>query len=141
MKLSRCEMLSVGLLVLMCAACSRDNEPAPVAPPAAAQKGDVPSEVEIAGFLPMWQDPENEGVSVEFDIAFEGVPLSPAAADEFRERGKVPFVIGVGFAKYNRHRPGRSEIIMEGQAEIAVLDAEGNLVDRQRKDLELLCPS
>ena len=31
--------------------------------------------------------------------------------------------------------------IMDGQAEIAVLDADGKIVDRVRKDLALLCPS
>jgi len=31
--------------------------------------------------------------------------------------------------------------IMDGQAEIAVLDADGRIVDRVRKDLALLCPS
>jgi len=31
--------------------------------------------------------------------------------------------------------------IMDGQAEIAVLDEDGKIVDRVRKDLALLCPS
>ena len=150
-----------GLLALAFAACSRVSEQTDAVPPAAAAKatGSVPSEAEIAAFLPFWQDPSDKHKSIRLDATFGVPPFRPQVMEEFRERGKVPFAVSVSLAWYEvEPQDGRSgpftqgtdvsvmqmtdvSVIMDGKADIAVLDADGNLVDRQRKDLSLLCPS
>ena len=138
------------LLLLLGAACSRVGEkPAVVAgadggEPAVAV---IPTDAEIADFVSAWQDPEDASKSIRFEVGFGGARLMPQIMEEFRERGKIPFVIAVDFYQMVEEPlvRVRREVgiysIMDGQAEIAVLDADGKIVDRVRRDLALLCPS
>ncbi|MCL1920755.1 MAG: hypothetical protein FWG50_06710 [Kiritimatiellaeota bacterium] len=163
------------LLLLLCAACSRVQTKQTKAPPP-QQAADIPSEAEIAAFIPLWQDPEDGNKSIRFDVTFGVARLRPQVMDGFRARGKIPFAVSVNFARHEdepwddpwgrkpvedaRARdlgwPGAAEMrpqlvrvlrmvnvysIMDGEAEIAVLDADGNVVDRTRQALGLLCPS
>jgi len=132
----------VYLLVLMCAACSRvgEQKPTAAAVDGGGAPGDIPTDAEIAGFISTWQDPEDANKSVVFAATFDIAHLRPHVMEEFRERGKIPFVISVDFVRHEGEL-ANDYSIMDGQIEIAVLDADGKIVDRQTKPLDLLCPS
>ena len=136
-----------SIVMLSCAACRRDKavevvEPA-TPPPAAVAKADIPTDADRENFLLRYS--ESPGEETVFHVTFDTARLIPPVMNEFRERGKIPFAISVDFAT---RKPDPFDprfvnhfSIMEGQAEIAVLDADGRVVDRTRKDLALLCPS
>jgi len=131
---------------LMCAACKRDRVQTTAVPTAAPVdvSGDVPSEEEIAAFVSTWQDPSDANTSIHFDVEFNVVRLSPYALEAFRQRGKIPFAISVNFYRYDPVEALQlvnTYSIFEGDAEIAVLDADGRLVVRQRQGFASLCPS
>jgi len=137
--------LLVGLLLAACTRVEQRKAVPPAARPAVAVKGDVPAEAEVAKFIAKYQDPLNANKSTEFNATFGRPRLRPQIMEEFRERGKIPFAISVDFSRYEMAPGGRDiegiSSIMDGHADIAVLDADGKCVDRQRKDLALLCPS
>jgi len=137
----------VCLLLLMCAACKREKTGAVVGqatvPVVAKVNADIPSEAERTNFL--WRYSEASREETVFAVTFDTARLVPPLMDEFRTRRKIPFIISVDFA-VRRPDPFDPRFvnhlsIMDGQADIAVLDADGRVVDRVRKDLALLCPS
>ena len=137
------------VVMLSCAACRRDKAVEvvePETPPAAAAaKADIPTDAEVAAFVAEWKDPSDADKSIRFDVTFGVPPFMPHIMNEFRERGKIPFTVSVNFyrleADSDSWRRMNVYSIMDGQAEIAILDADGRVVDRTRKDLALLCPS
>lgn len=136
------------LLLAVCAACRQETAVVvqTTAPAVAAGGRGVPSEAEIAAFVEKhYPDPSSRDQWIGFEVEFGVARLRPPIMGEFRERGKIPFVVSVNFYRQEQDRLNARFVnffsLMDGQAEIAVLDAEGNLVDRTRQDLGLLCPS
>jgi len=140
-------VLCLCLLLLTCAACKQDaakvDGAEPVVPGAVAGGTPVPTEAEIAEFLPHYSDAP--GSQTLFEVEFGTAHLPPPMLDDFRTRGKIPFTVSVVFYRQEQDmldsRFANNFAIMDGQAEIAVLDADGRVVDRARKDIALLCPS
>jgi hypothetical protein len=130
--------------VCVCVACKRENAQTGVKPVRASigTPEGVPTEAEIANFMSRYQDPADSKKVVWFDVTFNSARLRATLMDDFRARGKIPFVVSVDF--HRQEQEGNLVnlyAIMEGQAKIVVLDADGKVVDRKEEDLSALCPS
>jgi hypothetical protein len=143
--------LFAGVLLgagLMCVACKRESAPttttaAPVPVDVGTPEG-VPTEAEIAQFMSRYQDPSDDKKMIMFNVKFGSVRFyDPNLLTDYRTRGKIPFGVAVDFHRAEVGGPwGVNEYaIMEGHAEIVVLDADGKLIDRQQKEIASLCPS
>ena len=138
-------LLGMGLL---CVACKRENAQTtttsvPVLVDVSTPDG-VPTEAQIAQFMSRYQDPTDDKKMIVLNVKFGAVRIfNPDLIADYRTRGKIPFGVSVdlhrveagGFWGPNEYS------IMDGLAEIVVLDADGKRVDRQQKDLASLCPS
>jgi len=133
--------LSVLLVAgLMCVACKQRRAQTTVAPVSADERAGIPTEAEIANFMPRYQDPSDDKKVIVYRVTFGAA--RPRLMEDGRTHGKIFFAVGVDF--YKQEMAGgwpNTYAIMDGYADVVVLDADGALVDRQRKDLALLCPS
>jgi len=129
----------------VCVACKQDARTATVTPtPADTSASDgIPTDAQIAHFMSRYQDPSDNNKVIIFNAKFGAIRFyTPDLQNDYRARGKIPF--GIAAELVRQEKTGmwvNTYAIMDGLVDIVVLDADGKLVDRQKKDFASLCPS
>lgn len=106
-----------------------------------AKASGIPTEAEIAAFLTEYKESPNSPETFELMASFEAPRLKPDQIKDYARKGKVPYRLTVTLYK-TKEVDGRKQYQrQDGTGCFVVMNAAGDVIDRQRESLGKLCPS